>query len=103
MMPNVMQYPVALAGSCAPAARVTSIRLHAARARAQLKDSGAEAIFILENFAHVFQQVATRCDQGRRGVRMGDMLVPQGAGHFVVRNVKKMVPSTRCRTRALSE
>jgi long-chain acyl-CoA synthetase len=61
----------------------------------QLKDSGADAIFILENFAHVFQQVADKVPTKVAVVcAMGDMLgfVKGLLVNFVVRNVKKMVP-----------
>ena len=62
----------------------------------QLKDSGAEAIFILENFASTLQQVIGKVPTNTVVVcAMGDML---GAAkgllvNFVVRSVKKMVPA----------
>ena len=59
MMPNVMQYPIVLAGVLRAGCTVVNVNpLYTPRElEHQLKDSGAEAIFILENFANVFQQV----------------------------------------------
>jgi long-chain acyl-CoA synthetase len=62
----------------------------------QLKDSGAEAIFILENFAHTLEQVISHTAVKHVIVAsMGDMLglIKGGIVNFVVRNVKKMVPA----------
>ena len=80
-----------------PAARVVNVNpLYTPRElEHQLKDSGAEAIFILENFAHVFQQVADKVPTKVAVVcAMGDMLgfLKGLLVNFVVRNVKKMVP-----------
>jgi long-chain acyl-CoA synthetase len=60
----------------------------------QLKDSGAEAIVILENFAHVLQQVIAKTPVKHVVVAaLGDRLGLKGAiVNFVVRRVKKMVP-----------
>ena len=59
MMPNVMQYPVALAAVLRAGCTVVNVNpLYTPRElEHQLKDSGAEAIFIVENFAHTLQQV----------------------------------------------
>jgi long-chain acyl-CoA synthetase len=97
MMPNVMQYPVALAGILRAGCTVVNVNpLYTPRElEHQLKDSGADAIFILENFAHVFQQVADKVPTKVAVVcAMGDMLgLLKGLlVNFVVRNVKKMVP-----------
>jgi long-chain acyl-CoA synthetase len=97
MMPNVMQYPVALAGILRAGCTVVNVNpLYTPRElEHQLKDSGAEAIFILENFAHVFQQVADKVPTKVAVVcAMGDMLgfLKGQLVNFVVRNVKKMVP-----------
>ena len=97
MMPNVMQYPVALAGILRAGCTVVNVNpLYTPRElEHQLKDSGADAIFILENFAHVFQQVADKVPTKVAVVcAMGDMLgfVKGLLVNFVVRNVKKMVP-----------
>jgi long-chain acyl-CoA synthetase len=97
MMPNVMQYPVALAGILRAGCTVVNVNpLYTPRElEHQLKDSGADAIVILENFAHVFQQVADKVPTKVAVVcAMGDMLgLLKGLlVNFVVRNVKKMVP-----------
>jgi long-chain acyl-CoA synthetase len=97
MMPNVLQYPVALAAILRAGYTVVNVNpLYTPRElEHQLKDSGSEAIIVLENFAHTLQQV-----MGKTSVRhvvvasMGELL--GGAKgmlvNFVVRNVKKMVP-----------
>jgi len=97
MMPNVMQYPVALVGVLRAGCTVVNVNpLYTPRElEHQLKDSGADAIFILENFAHVFQQVADKVPTKVAVVcAMGDMLgfLKGLLVNFVVRNVKKMVP-----------
>ena len=62
MMPNVMQYPIALAGILRCGAIVVNVNpLYTPRElEHQLKDSGACAIIILENFAHVLEQVMNK-------------------------------------------
>jgi long-chain acyl-CoA synthetase len=62
MMPNVLQYPVVLAGVLRAGCTVVNVNpLYTPRElEHQLKDSGAEAIFILENFATTLQQVAAK-------------------------------------------
>ena len=97
MMPNVLQYPIALAGILRAGCTVVNVNpLYTPRElEHQLKDSGAEAIFILENFAHVFRDVADKVPTKVAVVcAMGDMLgfVKGLLVNFVVRNVKKMVP-----------
>ena len=97
MMPNVMQYPIALAGVLRAGCTVVNVNpLYTPRElEHQLKDSGAEAIFILENFAHVYQDVVDKVPTKVAVVcAMGDTLgVLKGLlVNFVVRNVKKMVP-----------
>ena len=97
MMPNVMQYPVALAAALRAGCTVVNVNpLYTPRElEHQLKDSGAEAIFILENFAHTLQQVYAKVPTKTVVVcAMGDMLgFAKGLlVNFVVRNVKKMVP-----------
>ena len=58
MSPNLLQYPVALFGILRAGMTVVNVNpLYTARElEHQLKDSGAEAIFILENFAHTLQE-----------------------------------------------
>ena len=61
----------------------------------QLKDSGAEAIVILENFGHVLQEVRARTPIKHVVVTsLGEMLGVKGViVNLVVRKVKKMVPA----------
>ena len=98
MMPNVLQYPIAMAGVLRAGYTVVNVNpLYTPRElEHQLKDSDAEAIFILENFATTLQQVIDRVPTKTVVVcAMGDMLgFPKGAiVNFVVRNVKKLVPA----------
>ena len=97
MMPNVLQYPVVLAGVLRAGGTVVNVNpLYTPRElEHQLKDSGAEAIFILENFATTLQQVIGKVPTKTIVVcAMGDTLgFAKGMlVNFVVRNVKKMVP-----------
>lgn len=97
MMPNVLQYPVAIAGVLRAGLVVVNVNpLYTPRElEHQLKDSGAKAIIILENFATTLQEVIGRTQVKHVVVAgMGDMLgVWKGAlVNFVVRHVKKMVP-----------
>ncbi len=98
MMPNVLQYPVVLAGALRASATVVNVNpLYTPRElEHQLKDSGAEVIFILENFAATLQQVLAKVPTKTVVVcAMGDMLgFPKGViVNLVVRKVKKMVPA----------
>ena len=98
MMPNVLQYPVALAAVLRAGYVVVNVNpLYTARElEHQLKDSGAEAIIVLENFAHVLEKVIARTQIKVAVVAsMGDLLggIKGGIVNFVVRNVKKMVPA----------
>ncbi|MFM2445563.1 MAG: hypothetical protein RI936_10 [Pseudomonadota bacterium] len=97
MMPNVLQYPVVLAGVLRAGCTVVNVNpLYTPRElEHQLKDSGAEAIFILENFATTLQQVAAKVPTKTVVLTsMGDLLgFAKGLlVNFVVRHVKKMVP-----------
>ena len=77
MMPNVLQYPVALFGVLRAGLVVVNVNpLYTPRElEHQLQDSGAQAIVILENFAHTLEQViAQDAGQAGRGRGMGDML-----------------------------
>jgi len=98
MMPNVLQYPVALFGILRAGMVVVNINpLYTPRElEYQLKDSGAKAIVILENFAHTLEQVIARTPVKHVVVAaMGDLLgaVKGTLINFAVRNVKKMVPA----------
>jgi len=97
MMPNVVQYPVAIAAILRAGYVVVNVNpLYTPRElEYQLKDSGAEAIVILENFAHVLQQVVAKTSVKQVVVAsLGDMLGLKGKiVNFVVRKVKKLVPA----------
>jgi long-chain acyl-CoA synthetase len=98
MMPNVPQYMAAIAAVLRAGYVVVNVNpLYTPRElEHQLKDSGAEAIFILENFATTLQEVIARTSIKHIVLAsMGDMLpFPKGAlVNFVVRHVKKMVPA----------
>jgi long-chain acyl-CoA synthetase len=97
MMPNVPQYPVAVAAILRAGLVVVNVNpLYTPRElEFQLKDSGAQAIVIIENFAVTLQKCIAET-QIKHVVlcAMGDMLsMPKGTlVNFVVRNVKNLVP-----------
>jgi long-chain acyl-CoA synthetase len=96
MMPNCLQYPVCVFGILRAGYIVVNVNpLYTPRElEHQMKDSGAEAIVVLENFAHVLQQVVARTSVKHVVVAaLGDLLGAKGAiVNFVLRRVKKMVP-----------
>ena len=97
MMPNVLQYPIATAAILRAGYAVVNVNpLYTPRElEHQLKDSGAEAIIVLENFATTLEQVIAKTAVKHVVVAsMGEMLgaVKGMLVNFVVRNVKKMVP-----------
>jgi long-chain acyl-CoA synthetase len=97
MMPNVLQYPIALFGVMRAGMVVVNTNpLYTPRElEHQLKDSGAKAIVIVENFAHVLEQVLARTDLKNVLVTgVGDLLgMPKGfVVNFVLRHVRKQVP-----------
>ncbi len=98
MMPNVLQNPVCIFGALRAGYTVVNCNpLYTPRElEHQLKDSGAEAIVILENFAHVLEEVVGRTEIKHVLVTgLGDMLgfIKGGLVNFVVRHVKRMVPA----------
>ncbi|MCE2713686.1 MAG: AMP-binding protein [Acidibacter sp.] len=98
MMPNVLQYPIALFGVLRAGGTVVNTNpLYTARElEHQLKDSGAEVIVILENFAHVLQEVIQHTKVRQVIVTsVGELLgFPKGSiVDFVVRRIRKAVPS----------
>ena len=100
MMPNVLQYPVALLGALRAGLVVVNTNpLYTARElRHQLSDSGARAIVVLENFGHVLEECIDDTDVEHVVVTgLGDMLsFPKNVlVNFVVRRVKKLVPPFR--------
>ena len=97
MMPNVPQYPVAVAAILRAGYVVVNVNpLYTPRELAhQLKDSGAKAIVIVENFASTLDQCIVNTPVKHVVLcAMGDQLgLLKGAlVNYVVRNVKKMVP-----------
>ncbi|MGI4849365.1 MAG: long-chain-fatty-acid--CoA ligase [Janthinobacterium lividum] len=97
MMPNVLQYPVAIAAVLRAGYIVVNVNpLYTPRELAhQLRDSGAEAIIVLENFATTLEQVQDTL-QIRHVVvaSMGDLLgtFKGTLVNLVVRHVKKLMP-----------
>jgi long-chain acyl-CoA synthetase len=97
MMPNVLQYPVAMAAVLRAGYTIVNVNpLYTPRElQHQLNDSGAEAIVVLENFAHTVAEVLgqTKVKHVIVGA-MGDLLGAKGLiVNFVVRSLKKMVPA----------
>ena len=100
MSPNVLQYPVALFGVLRAGMVVVNVNpLYTPRElEHQLKDSGASAIVIAENFASVLQQVLPRTPVRHVVVtQLGDMLpMPRRwIVNLAIKKVKKMVPAWR--------
>ena len=98
MMPNVLQYPIAIAAVLRAGYTVVNVNpLYTPRElEHQLKDSGAEAIVILENFAHTLEKVIANTSIKIAVIAsMGDLLggLKGSLVNFVVRNIKKMVPA----------
>src|SRR5699024_4041939 len=97
MMPNVLQYPVvAIAALRAGLVLVNANPMYTSRElEHQIKDSGAKAIFIIENFAQTFENVK---DKGNLKhvilCKLGDMLGTfKGAAiNLAARYLKKMIP-----------
>ena len=100
MLPNILQYPVAMCGIFRAGLVVVNVNpLYTARElKHQLKDSGARCVVILENFAHILEEVIADTDV--------DYVVTTGVGdllswpkslltNFVLRYVKKAVPAYR--------
>ena len=98
MMPNVPQYPIAVAAILRAGYVIVNVNpLYTARElEHQLKDSGAKAIVIIENFARTLQECMAKTPTKHVVLAaMGDLLgFPKGAlVNYVVRKVKKMVPA----------
>ncbi|CAN5367748.1 long-chain fatty acid--CoA ligase [soil metagenome] len=112
MMPNVPQYPVAVAGVLLAGLVVVNVNpLYTPRElEHQLRDSGASAIVIFENFAHVLQKclgslpILASASISNVGSKTSRRIIVTGAGdllgllkgsivNLVVRRVKKLVPA----------
>jgi len=97
MMPNILQYPVAVFGAMkAGLVIVNTNPMYTARElKHQLEDSGARAIVVVENFAHVLEKVRGEVDvEHIITTRIGDLLgFPKSLLiNFVLKYVKKAVP-----------
>ncbi|MBK7563510.1 MAG: long-chain-fatty-acid--CoA ligase [Propionivibrio sp.] len=97
MMPNVLQYPICMLGALRAGYTVVNCNpLYTPRElEHQLKDSEAEAIVILENFAHTLERVIDKTPIRHIVVaRLGDMFgFPKGrVVNFVVKYFKRMIP-----------
>ena len=100
MMPNVLQYPIALFGILqAGLVAVNTNPLYTPRElEHQLKDSGATTIVVLENFANTLELVLPRTQIKHVIVAsVGEMfgMIKGALMNFVIRKVKKMVPEYR--------
>ncbi len=98
MMPNLLQYPVALFGALRAGLAIVNVNpLYTPRElRHQLVDSGASAIVILENFAHVLEECLAETPVATViTTRLGDLLpFPKSViVNLVVKYVKQMVPA----------
>ena len=98
MMPNLLQYPICLYGALRAGYTVVNCNpLYTERElEHQLKDSGAEAIVIVENFAGVLEKVVARTPVKHVLVtQLGDLLdfPKRMIVNIVVKHVKKMVPA----------
>jgi long-chain acyl-CoA synthetase len=97
MLPNVLQYPIALLGILRAGMTAVNVNpLYTARElQHQLHDSGAKTIVILENFAHVLQEVLSETEIEHVVLTgVGDLLrFPKSTVvNFVLRHVRKQVP-----------
>jgi long-chain acyl-CoA synthetase len=102
MMPNLLQYPVALFGVLRAGLVVVNVnpQYTAPELEHQLKDSGAVAIVVLENFAHTLQEVLERNPTLKLAVittEVGDMfpVLKEFVTNVVVKYVKHLVPAWR--------
>jgi len=96
MMPNILQYPVVTFGALRAGCTVVNVNpLYTARElEHQLKDSGAEVLVCVENFAHTVAEVVGKTKVRQTVVTtIGELLGFKGLiVDFVLRHVKKMVP-----------
>ena len=96
MMPNILQYPVCVFGALRAGCTVVNVNpLYTARElEHQLKDSGAEVLVCVENFANTVAEVVGKTPVRQTIVTsIGELLGFKGLiVDFVLRHVKKMIP-----------
>jgi long-chain acyl-CoA synthetase len=96
MLPNVIQFQIAMMGVLRAGFVVVNVNpLYTARElEYQLKDSGASVLIILENFAHVYQNISKQVPMHKTIVTsLGEFIGAKGAiVDFIVRHIKKAVP-----------
>ena len=100
MLPNILQYPVAMCGIFRAGLVVVNVNpLYTARElKHQLQDSGARCVVILENFAHILEDVIADTEVDHVVTTgLGDLLSwPRSTvTNLVMRRVKKAVPKYR--------
>ena len=99
MMPNLLQYPVAIFGALRAGLIVVNVNpLYTPRElKHQLQDSGAKTIIIFENSAHVLSAINDDLEMEHVIItKIGDYLGVKGRlMNFLVKYVKRMVPSYR--------
>jgi long-chain acyl-CoA synthetase len=97
MFPNVPQYLITMLGTLRAGFAVVNINpLYTARElEHQLQDSGASILVMLENFAHVYQDIANQGLVQKVIVsKLGDTLGPKGViVNLVARHIKKLIPN----------
>jgi long-chain acyl-CoA synthetase len=98
MLPNLLQYPVALIGALRAGMTVVNVNplYTASELEHQLADSGATAIVVLENFASILQQALAKTPV-RHVVttQVGDLFPPvrRALVNLAVKHVRRMVPA----------
>ena len=100
MMPNILQYPIVMLGIIRAGMILVNVNpLYTSRELShQLNDSGAKALFIVENFAKTYQEAEDKGQVQHVIVcKLGDMLglVKGTVVNLVARHVKKMIPAYR--------
>ncbi len=100
MMPNILQYPIALLGALRAGLIVVNVNpLYTARElEHQLRDSGAEAIVVIENCAHILQKVLPKTQvKFVVTTQIGDLLAAprRWLVNVAIKRFKKMVPTWR--------
>jgi long-chain acyl-CoA synthetase len=97
MLPNVLQYPIALFGALRAGLVVVNTNpMYTARElKHQLEDSGAKAIVVFDNFAATLQEVVAQTHvQHVITTGLGDLLGAKGVViNFALKHIKKMVPA----------